>query len=50
MAGKKKKTTKSLPKGKLTAAQLSAVKGGRPASGSEQCKETDDSGTMGCPG
>lgn len=50
MADKKKtaKTTKSLPKGKLTAAQLSAVKGGRPMASPESCAETGDSGMMGC--
>lgn len=50
MADKKKtsKATKNLPKGKLTAAQLNAVKGGRMAD--NQCKETDDSGTTGCVG
>jgi hypothetical protein len=50
MADKKKptKATKDLPKGKLTAAQLKAVKGGARRLGAESCKETGDSGMMGC--
>lgn len=34
---------------KLKAADAAKVKGGRPARG-ESCKETGDSGVMGCPG
>lgn len=57
---KKAKTSKDLPKRKLTAAQMGKVKGGvdfgkiRLGGGtlslSEQCAATTDSGTMGCPG
>jgi hypothetical protein len=51
MADKKKKakTPKDLPKRKLTSAQLGKVKGGMMKM-DDQCKETDDSGTHGCPG
>jgi hypothetical protein len=62
MAAKKKatKSAKDLPKGKLTAAQMGKVKGGMmkkiSTSGSlglsaaDTCKETSDTGMMGCTG
>ncbi len=48
MAPKKKATAKSLSKTKLSAKQAGAVKGGMMRRGAESCKETGDSGMMGC--
>ena len=57
---KKGKTSKDLPKRKLTAAQLGKVKGGQVNLGAiriggrlgetELCASTTDTGTTGCPG
>ena len=46
--GKKKSATPATLK--LKASEASKVKGGRAMLDSEQCKETSDSGTTGCPG
>jgi hypothetical protein len=50
MADKDKETIQSLPDKKISPADADKVKGGRMAAESEQCKETSDSGTTGCPG
>ena len=45
------KSAKAKGKGELSEKDLGKVAGGmRPRGESEQCKETSDSGTMGCPG
>lgn len=48
MTDKKKPAAEPAPKQKLTDEETSKVTGGRMAQ-SEQCKETADSGAMGCP-
>ncbi len=50
MPTKKKGTVKAIPKAKLSAKDMDKVKGGAMRRDSEQCKETSDSGTTGCPG
>jgi hypothetical protein len=49
MTDKKKPEVDSLPP-KITKDEEEKVKGGRMMQGSEQCKETSDTGAMGCPG
>lgn len=49
MTDKKKPAAEPAPKQKLTDEETSKVTGGRMMQNSDQCKETADSGAMGCP-
>ena len=49
MTDKKKPEVESLPP-KITKEEEEKVKGGRMANGGESCKETSDTGMMGCSG
>lgn len=50
MTDQKKPAAEPAPKQKMTDEEAAKVSGGRMAAESEQCKETGDSGTTGCPG